>query len=290
MQYILILPPPAAPHSSSSRSCSLSSCSFFLSLSCFQAKQKARNKIRILQKRKKKNHKNKSWQKPNKKRKPKQNERKRAQKYHRVHLGLANSGWAWSLPWVLVDKPSDTSLGKTGFPFASMCQLQQVGLWIWVWAETERDKTRFDRLMETGICQKGDKEQESHHRGTRFVLERVFLGRGVTAFFDTLMRVLNPSPKVESVFVKAAIPFKELEVRGEHAGAAAGVVLRLSTVWALQGESHSQIPSPAALPLSPSPPSFLALSLPPYAGLWNPLFILSSLPHFPPLVSFPSVF
>lgn len=44
------------------------------------------------------------------------------------------------------------------------------------------------------------------------------------------MRVLNPSPKVESVFVKAAIPFKEFEVRGEHASVAAGVILRLSTV------------------------------------------------------------
>lgn len=84
--------------------------------------------------------------------------------------------------------------------------------------------------METGICRKGVKEQGSHHRGTRFILEGVFLGRGVTAFFDTLMRVLNPSLKVESVFVKTATRFKELQIRGEHTGAAAGVVLSLSTV------------------------------------------------------------
>lgn len=52
----------------------------------------------------------------------------------------------------------------------------------------------------------------------------------ITAFSDTLMKALNPSPKVKSVFVKTARVFKRLEVRwagkkkDEHAGAVVGAV------------------------------------------------------------------
>lgn len=123
----------------------------FLSVSYFQAKQKARNKTKILQKETTKKitkiKVGKGLIRKEKKKTPTQNETKRAQKYHRVHLGLANSCWARGLPWVLVDKPSDTSLEKTGF---SLCQHVKIAASSALAMSLGRNWKRQDQFRQVG--------------------------------------------------------------------------------------------------------------------------------------------
>ena len=58
---------------------------------------------------------------------PKQNETFLKKKTHRVHFVLANS-LLHSMPWSVLDMPSDSPSEKTDFPFASRYQLQ-VAFW-----------------------------------------------------------------------------------------------------------------------------------------------------------------
>lgn len=52
---------------------------------------------------------------------PKQNKKKKQKvhKNHGIHFVLVNYPWAWSVPWSVADKPSDTLLEKIPLPAAS---------------------------------------------------------------------------------------------------------------------------------------------------------------------------
>lgn len=54
---------------------------------------------------------------------PKQNKKPQTNKQtnkHEIHFVLAHYSWAYGLPWRVMDRPGDTPLGKTNFPFVSI--------------------------------------------------------------------------------------------------------------------------------------------------------------------------